>query len=234
MLLLHEPRDLEQVVRWAHLFTLCSEPGREPVGGEFYLRFIDGQLSLCRSGDGQGVIVQNRDVGARIRGKLALAQACGDAAGGARTVLDATAGLGSDLLVLHERGYRLVGLECNPVVYAMLDSYLVSRHLEDVDLLLADACEYLQALERGSFEVVYLDPMFPQRGKKALPGKPMQYLRQLLSEEVTDVSALLDCARHAARDRVVLKRRLRDPLLAKPDWQVKGTSVRYDVYRPLH
>ena len=74
--------------------------------------------------------------------------------------------------------------------------------------------------------------MFPEHRKKALPGKAMQYLRDLLPAQEQHVGLLLESARRVAADRVVLKRRRRDATVGKPDWQVMGSTVRYDVYRP--
>ena len=80
-----------------------------------------------------------------------------------------------------------------------------------------------------------LIPMFPAHGKTALPGKRMQVTRALPGAE-TDMSTdellcWIEAGRTAARRRVVLKRRLKDPVVGSPDWQIKGRSVRFDVYR---
>ena len=87
------------------------------------------------------------------------------------------------------------------------------------------------------YDVICLDPMFPQRRKKALPGKRMQYLGALLEqselEADSDAADMVLRARPHARSRVVLKRRLKDPPAGAADWSLKGRSVRYDVFRGL-
>jgi 16S rRNA (guanine1516-N2)-methyltransferase len=233
MRLFHTPQQRVDVERWARRFTLCDEPEVQPADDEFHLRYLQGQLSLHKGSDAEGVRVETADADRRRRGKLALAQACGDAAGGTRSVFDATTGLGTDLLTLYFRGYQVHGMERHPVVLSLLESYLSAGGLRDITLQLGDAVSFLEASVPGSYDVVYLDPMFPETGKTALPGKRMQYLRELVDSEPGDTLALFEAARIAAGDRVVLKRRLRDPLLGRPDWQVKGRSVRYDVYRAL-
>jgi 16S rRNA (guanine1516-N2)-methyltransferase len=79
-------------------------------------------------------------------------------------------------------------------------------------------------------EVIYLDPMFPQEGKSALPKKRMQILRSLFLQ-AEPLEELLQESLRWARNRVVLKRGLKDPMIwRKPHSQVKGKSVRFDVY----
>jgi 16S rRNA (guanine1516-N2)-methyltransferase len=90
----------------------------------------------------------------------------------------------------------------------------------------------LDALRRGEcFDVVYLDPMFPVRRKGALPRLKAQLLADVALPLEIDEATLVDVARIRARERVVLKRRGRDPSVAVPDWQIRGTRVRFDVYR---
>ncbi len=109
-------------------------------------------------------------------------------------------------------------LERNPVMHALLADGL-ARGLRDADarfsqvlqrlqLQLADARQWLSArvkAEVGVPDVVYLDPMFPQREKSALVKKDMALLHQLLGSE-QDLGSLVEAARLVARHRVVLKR----------------------------
>ena len=133
-------------------------------------------------------------------------------------VLDATAGLGRDALVLAWLGCEVIMLEQHPVMHALLADGL-ARGLRDADdafrvvlqrlrLQLADARQWLVAGPGGdqaSPDVVYLDPMFPPRDKSALVKKDMALLHQLLGSE-QDLASLVVAARAAARHRVVLKR----------------------------
>ena len=104
-----------------------------------------------------------------------------------------------------------------------------------VTVTLADSTTVLA--DDSVHDVICLDPMFPQRRKRALPGKRMQYLGALLEqsgqEVEPDAAGMVLLARPHARSRVVLKRRLKDPPTGAPDWSLKGRSVRYDVFRGL-
>ena len=80
-------------------------------------------------------------------------------------------------------------------------------------------------------DVIYLDPMFPERMKSALVKKEMRILHRLVGEDV-DADQLLAIALKRARKRVVVKRPRLAPTLinVSPSFCVKGESIRYDVY----
>jgi 16S rRNA (guanine1516-N2)-methyltransferase len=100
-----------------------------------------------------------------------------------------------------------------------------------VQVRCADVYHVLQ--EGALYDVVYLDPMFPRRQKAALPQKRAQLLAMAAAAApVAPATAdLIDTAVRVARLRVVLKRRARDPVIGLPDWTVRASRVRFDVYR---
>lgn len=161
---------------------------------------------------------------------MAIARAC--AARPGLTVLDAMAGWGGDGLALAGARCAVTMTESHPMVFAMLVD-LVERCASDVRVELEDARRRIPA----GFDVVYLDPMFEPRRKTALPGKPMQVLRDIVRGEVgrdaPDLADTLALARRHARERVVMKRHTHAPPVGAPDWRIPGRTVRFDVYRPL-
>ena len=80
-------------------------------------------------------------------------------------------------------------------------------------------------------EVVYLDPMFPQRTKGARVKKEMQVFHQLIGKD-SAAELLLLIAQECAQKRVVVKRPRIAPSLAglKPNYTLEGKSNRYDIY----
>ena len=78
-------------------------------------------------------------------------------------------------------------------------------------------------------DVIYLDPMFPERTKSALVKKKFQILH-MLEAPCSDEDALLSAAIAARPGRVVIKRPIKGPVLAgrKPDYSLRGKAVRYD------
>lgn len=159
------------------------------------------------------------------------------------SVVDATAGLGRDAMVLALLGCAVTAIERDGVVFALLEDGLRRAALDAVfadaaarvSLVRADAVEYLGSREMEP-DVVYLDPMFPARKKSALPGRELQALVRLLGHgEVCEAEALLAAALDAGARRVVVKRGddglpLRGPDGRGPDVRFEGRTVRFDVY----
>lgn len=79
-------------------------------------------------------------------------------------------------------------------------------------------------------DVVYLDPMFPERRKSAAVKKKFQLLHRLESPCEND-EELLQAALSAHPKRVVVKRPVKGPFLAgvKPSYSLSGKAVRFDV-----
>lgn len=155
-------------------------------------------------------------------------------------VLDATAGLGRDGYLMAALGARVTLVERNPTVCALLRDALArvlaepkSRAIgERIAIVEADAAEFMaRADNTAAFDVVHLDPMYPDDGKAALPSKEMQILRDVTGGDA-DADALLAPARQAAKHRVVVKRPSKAPPLSgvEPSLRFDGTQLRFDVY----
>ena len=236
-----DPADLQELAAIAEHFKVVGAVSDDrnskiEAVGEFHLKYAGGCLSLHRTGDDRGVFVGAREIPQRLRGDFLLGRACGIGQAGQRnlsvpriTILDATAGLGVDGLALARCGALVTLVEREPVLWALLQNLLSRIGGHEITLLLDDCHRVLEAAD--SFDVVYFDPMFGHRAKSALPGKRMQYLAELLRNTEPFDESLIELAKNRARSRVVLKRRAKAPPVGKPDWTIKGRTVRYDVYR---
>ena len=160
--------------------------------------------------------------------------------------IDATAGFGEDSLLLAAAGFAVDLYEQDCVIAALLKDAL-DRAADDPALATAVArmrlhagedsiaglCHTAELIGQGELtapDVVYLDPMFPERTKSAAVKKKFHHLEQPCADEETLVEAAL-----AVRPRkVVIKRPVKGPLLAgvKPSYQLAGKAVRYDVLVP--
>lgn len=171
-----------------------------------------------------------------------IAKAVGVKAKSKLFVLDVTAGFGVDAMLLAHFGCKILMLERSAVVAALLQDGL-DRALKDelfkssqIELLVIDANTFLERLvvEKTALpDVIYLDPMFPDRKKTALVKKEMRVLQQLVGKDY-DADVLFHKALQCAKKRVVVKRPKHAPFLAerKPDILFRGNVCRYDVYFP--
>jgi 16S rRNA (guanine1516-N2)-methyltransferase len=208
---------------------------RDPLAREaLRLVRVDGRLELCAGGDSTGVCLHIDDLKRRIRQgrELALAKACGVRP--ALRVLDGMAGYGLDGLTLATLGCDVLMVERDPLLSALLGDAM-QRARAEVDLTGTVACrvaDVRDVLSEGShFDAVYLDPMFPARRKRALPRKSAQVLRTFIGEADADLQTIVNDSIPLARRRVVVKRHRHDAPIGRPDWQILGRSVRFDVYR---
>lgn len=154
--------------------------------------------------------------------------------------VDATAGLGEDSLLLAAAGFRVTLCERDAVIAALLADTLEraqgTPELQDIagrmQLVTGDATQVLAALDQRP-DVVFLDPMFPQKRKRAATNKKLQ-LFQRLEQPCEDEEALMQAALEARPRKVVVKRPLKGPYLAgvKPSSSLAGKVVRYDCIVP--
>lgn len=153
-------------------------------------------------------------------------------------ILDATAGMGQDSLLLAAAGFEVEMYEQNPVIAALLADCL-ERAGQDPDLEEIvcrmhlherDSIEALRNLKESP-DVIYLDPMFPERQKSALVKKKFQLLH-LLEMPCRDEEALFKAAVDARPFKLVVKRPLKGPKLAgiTPGYSLTGKAIRYDCF----
>jgi len=181
---------------------------------------------------------------ATIRREL-LAKAVGMTSSYRPIVIDATAGLGRDGFLLAILGCYVHLLERCSFLCDLLRDGLdrvarsdMANVVSRIQLICDDSVTYLRQLVNQPStlhpDVVYLDPMFPKRQKRALARKEMQVLQALLPVEDDDANhnALLEVSRDIAVRRVVVKRpRFEQPLAGcQPSFSLLGRSNRFDVY----
>lgn len=208
------------------------------------LALIDerGVLAISASFHGSGMDYRREKGGGRSE---LVAKAVGLKGNNCPTVIDATAGLGVDAFVLASLGCRVTLLERVPAVSALLqDGLECSRRiaaeqddglmdiLKRMQLIHGDAAEYLNRLGEVDFpDVIYLDPMFPERRKSAAVKKEMQVFHKLIGPD-EDAEQLFEIALARVRQRVVVKRpRIAASLSGpEPSHTIEGKRNRYDVY----
>lgn len=163
------------------------------------------------------------------------------------TVFDATFGLGQDAWTLARLGCYVIGCERESLLFHLFQESLELAKLNAktkevalrIQLFNIDAIELLASSAKyidRKIDTVFLDPMFPDLKKSALPKIEMQLLRNWLGHGTPRDEELLQKSRAfgdvAERFRVVVKRPLKAPVLASGFFhQFKGKTIRYDCYK---
>jgi 16S rRNA (guanine1516-N2)-methyltransferase len=220
-----------------------TAPGGD-ARGFFCLESIDGRVALraTHRPDWKPLVIDWESAAQRSRirsgRRQPLARAVGLHLKPAACVLDATGGLGRDAFTLAALGAEVVLAERQPLIVELLRDAQRRARLSG-DAMIVEAADRLRIVGsdsldigavQGPFDAAYLDPMYPDDGKAALPQKEMQMLRELAGDDL-DAERLLMHVRRLA-PRVAVKRPSKAPPLAdaRPDAVLGGTQARFDLY----
>ncbi len=212
-------------------YLLVVKPERielQPIGAEasgpLFVDFLSGKMGYRLARDRAKHELIARAVGYKPNTKL--------------KIIDATAGLGRDGFILAVLGCEVLMLERSPLLVILLEDGLCRAQQNpdfkqlDLQLKRIDAINYLQQLNENDYpDVIYLDPMYPERNKSALVKKELRYLRDLVGED-QDSQQLLELALKKVKKRVVVKRSRLAPTLTsrQPDFSLTASSTRFDIY----
>lgn len=206
------------------------------------VELFDKQLNTTLSIDFLNGPLAHRQQFGGGRGQ-AIAKAVGLKSGVTPTILDATAGLASDAYVLATLGCPIILVERSAIVFSLIDDAVQRATLSETfnpilkqgfHIINEDAIVYIKkqrATNSIAPDVIYIDPMYPERKKSALVKKDMQILQRLHKKQ-DDADALLDEALLFAKKRVVVKRPIQAESLTKrkPNTYIKSKKTRYDIY----
>ena len=150
--------------------------------------------------------------------------------------VDATAGMGEDSFLLAAAGYDVTLYEQDPVIAALLRDALrrAKKHpvlgpiVSRMHFVEGDSITLMRELSPEP-DVIYLDPMFPERQKSGLINKKLQLI-QKLEHPCTEEEPLLEAALSLRPKKIIIKRPLKGAFLAgrTPDYSIKGKAIRYD------
>ena len=167
-----------------------------------------------------------------------ISRALGAGANGLR-LLDLTAGLGIDAVFLAQQGFQVTAIERNPLIYLSLENAWQDCQDEvlkiNLKFIFQSAKLFLNdSSSTGLFDLIYFDPMFPEKRKSALPRQEMVFFKNLVGSDEDAAEVLTTALAKASIHRVVVKRPLKAGFVGDqvPQSQIKGKLIRYDIYLP--
>jgi len=150
------------------------------------------------------------------------------------SICDITAGFGQDAYLLYMLGCEVKLVERSEIIAKLLQDGLFRANC-DMELFIGEAKDYLNDLLKTKIQpdVIYFDPIFPDKNASALSQKSARILRAIAGKD-EDSAEVFELALKAAKKRVVVKRGLYSNFISakydKPDIIYKGKCIRFDVY----
>ncbi len=197
-------------------FTTASPTIYDVGGNKFSIDFNENKLNYQKKKGSIKTELLSRAMGAGRAGNR---------------ILDCSAGLAIDAIFLVQLGYKVTALERNPLVFLALQHAADGlAECSDLKFIFASAIDYLKT-SIEPFDVIYFDPMFPDKVKSALPRQEMVLFKQLVGGDIDASEVLSKAVCYKNIQRIVVKRPLKAPILGlKPHSQVLGKLVRFDLY----
>jgi 16S rRNA (guanine1516-N2)-methyltransferase len=148
-------------------------------------------------------------------------------------IIDATAGLAKDSVLLGLYGYKVLMLEQNPILatiifYAMNNKIIPANNLQ---LIFTNSADYFKINPDIQAHVIYLDPMFKKQDK-TLAKKDMQII-QLLTHDSINLDEELFKLAYLSCKKLIVKRDNKQAAIVPiplPAYSKQGKTIRYDIY----
>jgi 16S rRNA (guanine1516-N2)-methyltransferase len=216
-----------------------NEYALQLIYGENHIELFDTELNTSIFVDFiEGALAHRQQFGGG-RGQ-AIAKAIGLKKGKTPTVLDVTAGLARDAYILATLGCQITLIEQSPILYTLIKDGIERALNSDTEHAVKNFTDLIHANSKSHIEqvgsetppdVIYIDPMYPERKKSALVKKDMQILHKLIGNNQNE-DELLEAALGYAAQRVVVKRPIHADTLKgiKPSVNISSKKTRYDIY----
>ncbi len=243
----YEPGLQDSAIQLADRWMLGCGKVR-PLDARYTLHLSPERLELRSCDSAHGPVFVDFTAGkTRYRRKYGggrnqlIVRAVGIKKGNTPSILDATAGFAQDAFVFAYQGSQVTLLERSSVIVALLEDGIkrAERHTEigklvhdNIHLVHADAIDYMRHLKENELpDVIFLDPMFPEKNNTALVKKEMRVFRDIIGKD-SDAKKLLPIALEKAKNRVVVKRPNHANWLndMRPSVEMKSKKHRFDIY----
>ena len=151
-------------------------------------------------------------------------------------ILDATAGLLGDSMIMLALGHSVTAYEQSKILYTMLNNELdqlseTDSNLLNFKLINSNVCE--TNFNEKSFDVIYFDPMYPKDKASNARRSDLKKINSILQIEglASDSESTFTFLRSIPKTKLIVKRPLKvDAFEGSINYQIKGKSVRFDIY----
>lgn len=139
-------------------------------------------------------------------------------------VLDCTAGMLGDSLLIYSVLGKIDFCERNPLIALLIQLSLKQNPLEHFNFHPSACLE----MDLTKFDTLFYDPMYEQKNIKSAPKKEMLFFREHIGEDFDRQETIQNLLN--TNKRVVVKRSSKASAFLKPDISFGKKSTVYDVY----
>lgn len=152
-------------------------------------------------------------------------------------IFDATAGLLSDSMIFVSLGHKVFAVEQSRIIYLLVKDGIRRAEasipfLNNLKLINANSINAYKELDT-SFDVIYLDPMYPMLKKNIKKSGEISAVGSILEIEnlIDDQDFLIKSFMNESFKKLILKRPLKSKkFYSNINYQVKGSTTRFDIY----
>ena len=151
-------------------------------------------------------------------------------------IFDATAGSLIDTIIFLKLGHEVVACEQSKILFKLLDDAILRAKKEynffkNLTFINSDSAKIIHSYLDS--DILYFDPMFDETKRGLKRSGILNKIDSVLKEEkLIDTSIkVFESLLKKEYKKIILKRPIKSlPLNSKLNYQVKGKSIRYDVY----
>tara|TARA_B100000941_G_C28464812_1_gene532914 strand:- start:573 stop:1304 length:732 start_codon:yes stop_codon:yes gene_type:complete len=172
----------------------------------------------------------------RANHETKLKKALGKAKG-PLNIFDATAGLLSDSMIFLSLGHSVVAVEQSKIIYLLLKDAIrrakdAIPFLSNIKLINGNSINVIKKIDT-SFDIIYLDPMYPILKNNIKKSGELSAIRSILAIEKlsSNEDSLINNFMGIDYKKIILKRPLKSKkIYSNINYQVKGRTTRFDIY----
>ena len=151
-------------------------------------------------------------------------------------IFDATAGSLIDTIIFLKLGHEVVACEQSKILFKLLDDAILRAKKEynffkNLTFINSDSAKIIHSYLDS--DILYFDPMFDETKRGLKRSGILNKIDSVLKEEkLIDTSIkVFESLLKKEYKKIILKRPIKSlPLNSKLNYQVKGKTIRYDVY----
>ena len=152
-------------------------------------------------------------------------------------IFDATGGFLSDSIIFLSLGHKVMAVEQSKIIFSLVNDAILRAEqyfpvLKNLKFINDNSIEVYKR-ENREFDVIYLDPMYPEIKKNNKKNRNIEGIKKILKLENlwSKNDEIIDAFFKSSYKKIILKRPLKSKKnYSNINYQVIGKTTRFDIY----